>query len=206
MSKDGAPDSDTLRFYAKTAATYTASQSGDASRHLAPFLAKLKPSARILELGCGSGRDAQAMIAAGFNVDPTDGSAEMAKTAETRLNRPVRIMRFDELEASNAYDAVWANASLLHVPRETLPDILARIFKALKPDGLHFASYKAGTGEGRDQHGRYFNFPSRSELLNLYRQSAGWNIETVEEQTGGSYGGEQVPWIAITARKSKSKI
>ena len=200
--KPAAPDEITLRFYAESAGTYTAAQSGGASRHLAPFLAKLKPAARILELGCGSGRDAEAMIAAGFDVDPTDGSAEMAKTAEARLKRPVRVMRFDELDADGTYDGVWANASLLHVPREDVPNILASIFKALKPAGLHFASYKSGDGEARDAHGRYFNFPSRSELLALYRQSADWQIETVEEQTGGSYGGEQVPWIAVTARKS----
>ncbi|MGV8997634.1 MAG: class I SAM-dependent methyltransferase [Parvibaculaceae bacterium] len=195
------PDSATLRFYAETAETYSASGSGGTNRHLKSFLEKLKPGARILELGCGGGRDAEAMIAAGFIVDPTDGTAEIARTAETRLKRPVRVMRFDELDADNIYDAVWASASLLHVPREALPNILALIFKALKPDGLHFASYKSGDGEGRDGHGRYFNFPTRADLIGFYSQSAAWKIETVEERMGGNYDGERVPWIAVTARK-----
>jgi SAM-dependent methyltransferase len=199
-------DSATLRFYTEMAATYSASGPGGASRHLSSFLERLAPGARILELGCGGGRDAEAMIAAGFDVDPTDGTAEIARTAEARLKRPVRIMRFDELNAISAYDAVWANASLLHVPRDGLPDILALIFRALKPGGWHFASYKSGDGEGRDTYGRYFNFPTSEQLLALYHRSAEWKMETVETSLGGSYGGERVPWIALTARKAEPQI
>ena len=68
----------------------------------------------------------------------------MAAKAEARLGRPVKVMRFDELSEVETYDAVWANASLLHVPRGALGDVLALVFAALKPNGLHFASYKAG--------------------------------------------------------------
>jgi cyclopropane fatty-acyl-phospholipid synthase-like methyltransferase len=48
----------------------------------------LQPGARILELGCGGGRDAEAMVAAGFEVDPTDGTPEIARKAEERLGKP----------------------------------------------------------------------------------------------------------------------
>lgn len=134
-ASDGPPDQDpsTLRFYAETAETYTASGPGGTSRGLASFLEKLRSGARILELGCGGGRDAEAMIHAGFDVEPTDGTPEIARQAEERLGRKVRVMRFGELEAVAAYDAVWANASLLHVPREALPEVLGRVFRALKP-------------------------------------------------------------------------
>ena len=80
------------------------------------------------------------MIAAGFDVDPTDGTPEIARKAEERLGRCVRVTCFDELDAREVYDAIWANASLLHVPRSSLPEILALVFEALKPDGLHFAA------------------------------------------------------------------
>jgi SAM-dependent methyltransferase len=190
-----------LRFYADTAETYTASGPGGASRGLATFLEKQRPGARILELGCGGGRDAEAMLAAGFDVDPTDGTPEIALKAEERLGRKVRVMRFDELEAVAAYDAVWANASLLHVPRDSLPEVLGRVFRALKPGGLHFASYKGGGSEGRDSHGRYFNYLSRAELLETYSRSAPWEVESVVEYVGGGYEGTQGPWVAITARR-----
>src|SRR3546814_17864565 len=91
------------------------------------------------------------MIGRGVAVDPTDGVAEIAAKAEARIGRPVRAMRFDELAAVDRYDAIWASASLLHVPRGDLPGVLAGIHRALKPGGLHFASYKGGGCAGRDR-------------------------------------------------------
>ena len=61
-----------------------------------------------------------------------------------------------------AYDGVWASACLLHVPRDELAGVLARIHRALKPEGLFYASYKVGHGDGRDSFGRYYNYPPRS--------------------------------------------
>jgi SAM-dependent methyltransferase len=201
MQLDTARDSATLDFYSAQAPVYVASGIGRVSRHLASFLDLLPREARILELGCGGGRDAEAMIAAGFEVDPTDGTPEIARKAEERLGRNVRVMRFDELDTVEVYDAVWANASLLHVPRAALPQILALVFKALKPGGLHFASYKGGRAEGRDRYGRYFNYLSREDVTEAYRCSGPWEIVSVTEHLGGGYDGQQGPWTAITVRK-----
>jgi aminoglycoside phosphotransferase (APT) family kinase protein len=82
-----------------------------------------------------------------------------------------------------------------------LPQILARVARALKPGGLHFASSKGGDTEGRDDHGRYFNFLSREELIATYNRSAPWEIESIIEYIGGGYEGRQGPWLAITVRK-----
>jgi hypothetical protein len=87
-------DEATLDFYAREAPDYVADGPDGACRHLNEFLDRLEDGARILELGCGGGRDAEAMLARGFEVDATDGCQEMAGRAETRLGRPVRVMRF----------------------------------------------------------------------------------------------------------------
>lgn len=121
------------------------------------------------------------MIAAGFDVDPTDGTPEIAMRAEALLGRQVRVVRFDELAYIAAYDAVWANASLLHVPRALLPDVLAKVYAALKPGGLHFATYKAGGVEGRDSYGRYCNYLSAQDAAGLYGKSAPWLIMILDE-------------------------
>jgi hypothetical protein len=144
------------------------------------------------------------MIAAGFDVDPTDGVPEIARKAEERLGRKVRVLCFDKLDAVEAYDAVWASASLLHVPRHSLPEVLARIFRALKPGGLHFASYKSMGTEGRDSYGRHFNQLSREDLVEAYGRSAAWEVVALTEYTGGGYDGQQGPWVAITLRKPRS--
>ena len=194
-------DEATLRFYDDQAAVYAAHAPDQASRHLAGFQSRLAAGARILELGCGGGRDSRAMLDQGFDLDPTDGSPAIAREASARLGRPVRVLRFDQLDAVAAYDAVWAHASLLHVPRAGLPGVLARIFRSLRPGGLHFANFKGGGAEGRDGHGRYFNYLSAQQVGEAYARSAAWDVLSIEEGLGGGYDGRQGPWIAITVRR-----
>lgn len=110
-------------------------------------------------------------------------------------------MRFDELAAEAEYDAIWAAACLLHVPRAGLSDVLARIWRALKPGGLHHASYKVTGAEGRDRFGRLFNQLTLGELVATYARSGPWEVVAVAEYDGIGYDGERVPWVAITARR-----
>jgi SAM-dependent methyltransferase len=195
-------DPATLDFYAHEAPVYAASGRDGVARHLPAFLDRLTPGARILELGCGGGRDAHFMIGQGFDVDATDGTAEIAAQAECRLGRPVRVMRFDQLDRIEDYDAVVASASLLHVPRPDLPDILTRIWRALQPGGWHVASYKGGGAEGRDQFGRYFNYLDADELRAVYAAAGDWNAPELSSGLGGGYDGVQGPWHIITLRKA----
>ena len=195
-------DDDTLRFYAEHAAAYVAGTRSAPAVRLAGFLAWLAPGAAILELGCGGGVDAAEMLRLGFEVDATDGSPAMAAQASARLGRAVRVMAFDALDAEAAYDAVWANACLLHVPTAGLPGVLARIHRALKPGGTFNAGYKAGNGEGRDALGRYYNFPDREALAAAYAQAGSWADLSMEETRGKGYDGVETPWLHVDARKS----
>lgn len=200
-------DADTLQFYARTAATYTASGKDGASRPMPAFLASLKPHSKVLELGCGGGRDALAMLEAGHDVDPTDGTPEIAQQARDFLQpkfpqTKVRVMRFEDLCATATYDAIWANAALLHVPRADLPAILRKIHQALKPGGLHHATYKGGGQDGRDAAGRYFNYLSRDQARALYKKAAPWHQLNAQNYTGGGFdNGATGSWVAISARK-----
>jgi SAM-dependent methyltransferase len=202
MSTNHACDPETLAFYDREAHVY-ASRTFETRLppHLLGFLDRLAPGARILELGCGSGRDAQAMIAKGFDVDATDGSSALAKEAEARLERPVRVMLFDELDAISQYDAVWANASLLHVPEPALASVLGRVYRALRSDGIFAASYKAGRGGGRDRLGRYFNYPCREALLAAYAVAGAWSSLELDCGDGGGYDDEPTRWLAVLACK-----
>jgi SAM-dependent methyltransferase len=194
-------DPATLDFYAAEAPVYVASGFDGRSRHLDDFLVRLTPGASILELGCGGGRDSEAMIAAGFRVDPTDGVPAIAVQAEERLKRPVRVMRFDQIDAIEHYDAVWAHASLLHIPREALPGVLAAIWRALKPGVWHFANFKGGGTEGRDSMGRYFSYLSRDQMLAAYAGAGAWHVAAAWDYQGGGYDCRQGPWVAITVQK-----
>src|SRR4029079_9049119 len=87
------------------------------------------------------------------------GSPEMAEEASRRLGRAVGTLLFDDLDEVEMYDGVWANACLLHVPRDELAPILALIWRAIKPGGYFYASYKTGEADGRDTLNR---LPQRS--------------------------------------------
>lgn len=198
---NGAHDAATLAFYDAEAVPYAARRAVEGTRALDAFLRHLAPGACILELGCGGGQDAAVMIAAGFDVTPTDGSPGLAAVAERRLGRPVRVMRFDELNEVAAYDAVWANACLLHVPEEALPDILRRIHTALVSGGLFQASFKAGSGGGRDSLGRYYNFPSSPSLEAAYRAAGSWAKLEFTASSGGGYDGVERDWLLVSASR-----
>lgn len=200
MSEPTAFDPATLAFYDAEARAYAARYGNHVRPELAAFLVRLPSGARVLELGCGGGQDAAAMLAAGFDVDATDGSPALAAEAERRLGRAVRVMRFGELAADAAYDGVWAAACLLHVPRAGLPGILARIHRALRPGGLHFASYKATGREGRDRFGRLYNQLGANALRDAYARAGAWEFVAIEERAGTGYDGEETPWVAITVR------
>jgi SAM-dependent methyltransferase len=169
-------DEDTLQFYRRNAEAYAGRAKPPFAR-LKGFLALLPAGGAILELGCGAGNHSAEMLAAGFLVRATDGSPEMAEIASKRLGQRVDAMLFDQLDEHEAYDAVWASACLLHVPRDELAGILRRIHRALKRDGVFYASFKIGDGDdGRDKLGRYYNYPSAEWLDAAYAASGPWRL------------------------------
>lgn len=194
-------DPQTIAFYEKEAESYAVRARKAPAKRLALFLGRLKPGARILELGCGGGQDAETMLQAGFDVLPTDGTAGLACMAERRLGRPVAVMRFEELEAREEFDGIWASACLLHVPADALSAILSRVYEALRKGGIFYASFKSGTGGERDSLGRYYNFPSRSRLESACVAAAPWAEVVIEESEGGGYDGVARIWLHVLARK-----
>jgi len=193
-------DAATYEFYQQQAPHYSLNPTLGPSRHLDGFLARLPQGAAILELGCGGGRDSALMAKRGFKLDATDGIPAMVAKASERPLVEARLMQFDELRAENAYYAVWAHACLLHCPRAELPDVVGAIWRALCADGLHYASFKLGDGEGRDLLGRLHNFPDANWLRNLYQQA---RFDIVEEEifAGKASDGTQRDWLALTVRK-----
>lgn len=194
-----ARDDATIGFYGIEADAYT-SRSKPATERLERFVELLPSGGKVLELGCGAGQDSEAMIALGFDVTPSDGTPEMAAAAARRLGRPVEVLLFGDIDGRELYDGVWANACLLHVPRVDLPGIIARIQAALRPDGVFYASYKAGTAEGRDGFGRYYNYPSAEWLSGAYGH-VGWQNVEIGEAAGGGYDGLPTDWLYVLATK-----
>ncbi len=195
-----ARDVATLDFYAAEAQAYAGRSREAEHARIAAFASALPTGARVLELGCGGGHDSVELLARGLDLVPTDGSPELAARAGERLGRPVAVLLFEDLDANEAFHGIWANACLLHVPRGALPGILARIHAALKPGGVFCASFKAGTEEGRDRFGRYYNYPSPDWLKDIYGADR-WQALDLVEDLGGGYDGEPTRWLHATAIK-----
>ena len=196
-------DEATLQFYRGNAEAYAKRTFTSRQARLMAFLAQLPPGASILELGCGAGGDTAEMLARGFEVRATDGSPEMAVVASKHLGRTVETLLFHDLDEVDAYDAVWANACLLHVPRTELADVLARIWRALKAEGVFYASYKEGDVDGRDTLDRYYNYPSQDWLRATYADAGRWNSLSVETGEVIGFDNQWATMLFVVARKGR---
>lgn len=195
-------DRETLHFYDGNARSYVAARPEELSSDLLAFLPRLKSGASILELGCGSGLDAVEMERLGFKVAPTDGSPAMASIASETLGRKVEVLRFEDLDDKERYDAVVACAALLHVPLGQLPNVLERIWSSLKPGGWHFASFKTDGLAGRDKHGRYYNYLDQASAAIAYRSAGNWQTMLFENYDGVGHFSAPSRWLTLTAQKS----
>lgn len=146
----------TITYYQRNAQTFFDATVGvDMSSLYAPFLSQVVPGGRVLDAGCGSGRDTKAFNALGYQVEAFDASAEMVELAAAYTGLPVRQMTFNMLEAEERYDGILCCASLLHLPQAELPEAMRRLARALKPGGVWYLSFKYGVGE-REKEGRHF--------------------------------------------------
>lgn len=194
-------DDATLQFYRQNAEAYAKREITSRHARLTKFLALLPKDAAILELGCGAGADSAEMIARGYDVTPTDGSPELAEIASRRLGRPVGTLLFHDIDAIEAYDGIWANACLLHVPRDQLANVLALIHRALKPGGAFYASYKKGDVDGRDTLDRYYNYPTEEWLRSTYAQAGAWHELSIETGEVRGFDDAMAEMFFVLARK-----
>ncbi len=192
----------TLDYYNQNAEEYcTGTAAADVSVLYAHFEPLLPPKALILDAGCGSGRDTRHFMQAGHTVTAMDGSAEMCRHAARLTGVPVQCMLFREIGYDAAFDAVWACASLLHVPRSEMPEILSRLSRALRPGGIFYASYKYGRGE-RLASGRFFSDYTEQDLPAL--TGYGRDLSLVEYWVSEDVrpGRSREKWLNILWRKN----
>lgn len=110
---------------------------------------------KILDFGCGSGRDTKYFLDKGYDVNAIDGSEELCKKASEYTGIEVKHMYFQELQEVETYDGIWACSSILHLNRNELKDVFNKMSDALTNDGIIYTSFKYGDFEG-ERNGRYF--------------------------------------------------
>jgi SAM-dependent methyltransferase len=173
----------------------------DVSQNIAAFLGACQPDKGldILDLGCGPGRDVLHFKSLGHRPVGLDGSAAFCQMAAQLTGCPVLRQNFLELDLPpQAFDGIYANASLFHVPRQHLPEVLNKLHQSLRSHGILFTSNPRGDQE-TVQGQRYGNY-MELETSTRFLIAAGFIIQHHYYRPAG-LPREQQPWLAIVSKR-----
>lgn len=200
---------DTVRAYDLDAVAYAeASPAMPASvrADLADLAVRLGAGARVLEVGSGGGRDALAMEELGLRVRRTDVTPGfVALLREQGHAADLLDLLVDDLDPPEGlYDAVWANASLLHVARADLATVLARLAVVTRVGGLLRMSLKEGDGDAWSTHGsvrrpRHFTYWRAGDLTSVV-EASGWRDVAIRAGVPGRRGES---WLEVSAARGR---
>jgi SAM-dependent methyltransferase len=193
----------TLAHYNLTAqAFFAGTVDHDVSQNIDALLGAIEAPApyTILDLGCGPGRDLKDFSARGHRAIGVDGSERFVEMARAYSGCEVWQQDFLHLDLPPAtFDGVFANAVLFHVPSAALPQVLRRLFGALKPGGVLFSSNPRGHNEegwNGPRYGSYYDWDNWERLVT----AAGF-VALHHYYRPPGLPREQQPWLASVWRK-----
>ncbi len=193
---------ETIDYYNRNAESFiSGTLHADMSDNRGRFLRYVVPGGRILDAGCGSGRDSLAFLKDGYQVDAFDASEEICRLASKTLGFPVECKRFEEITGASIYDGIWACASLLHVNGKDLPDVMNRLKQLLRTNGVLYASFKEGNNE-RTKDGRFFHDMTEDACQKMF-QDLGLDVldvfrsQDVRKDRNGEF------WVNIIGRNAE---
>lgn len=166
----------TLDYYNEHAKDFIASTAGADMRSVRDEFSRLVAAGgRILDFGCGSGRDSLAFLSAGFEVVALDGSEKICEALRAVLPCRVEHCLFSDFKDVDAFDGVWACASLLHVREDELPSVFRSIYEVLHKGGIFYCSFKYGDFSGM-RNGRFFTDMTEGRLEKIIRSVPGFAV------------------------------
>jgi SAM-dependent methyltransferase len=188
----------TLAHYERSAqAFWEGTKDHDVSQNIAALLQAIDRPAplKLLDFGCGPGRDLQTFKDLGHQPTGLEGAAALAAMARSHSGCEVLEQNFLELHLpSGHFDGVFANAVLFHVPSLALPQVLRQLYATLKPGGVLFSSNPRGDGQEGwrgDRYGSYHDWPT----WQAYMTAAGF-AELQHYYRPAGLPREQQPWLA----------
>ncbi|MBS5125678.1 MAG: methyltransferase domain-containing protein [Clostridium sp.] len=192
----------TLDYYNKNSEEYfNSTLNVDMTNTYKEFLKLVPEGGKILDLGCGSGRDSMNFMKLGYEVTAVDGSKELAKKASALLGKEVIASTFEELELKEKFHGIWACASLLHIKREDLKTVLNNLYNNLEDNGVFYMSFKYGEKEYVDDKNRYFNCFTDESIISFINENTKFNIlglYITEDKLGRV---NEVKWLNLICNK-----
>ncbi|WP_300244762.1 class I SAM-dependent methyltransferase [Pseudomonas sp.] len=194
-------DLQTIDFYEKSFEIYdTKTFNLDLSVQWNIFASKVKPRGKILDVGCGTGRDIKHFQSLGFLVDGLEPSKNMATLANARTHAHIFNIPIEAIDLKEHYDGVWACASLVHVKKDLFPKTIEAIIKSLKYGGYLYISLKEGNGQARLEDGRLFSYFTKEEIFKTVDLLPNASIVKFWSSTD-SAGREDVTWLNTIIQK-----
>lgn len=194
---------DSIEYYDRNAEQFIRSTfEADMSKLLEKFISYLPEKARILDVGCGSGRDSLWLMDRGYEVYAHDGSGAMVEHCKTFMGERVSLSSFEEFQTDKTFHGIWACASLLHVERSLLPMVLKKYVRLLKKNGVLFASFKKKETD-HEKEGRRFTNMTEESLRALIRECSQLEILEILLTQDVREGRKDEAWISILSRKSE---
>ena len=195
----------TIDYYDQNADEYAQSTINlDISDLHREFTKNMPLGAKILDAGCGSGRDLLAFKNLGFDAQGIDASAELVEIAKKNSGAKVEHKNFSEINWKGEFDGVWCMASLLHLNKEEMKETLTKIADSMKEGGKIYASFKTGEGESSDPKGRFFSYYSIPELTKILEESKLFGNVKLSHGSD-KLGREDTQWINLTANRETPK-
>lgn len=192
---------ETIDYYNENAQTFAeGTVSVDFSEIQNQFCKRLPSKAHILDFGCGSGRDTKYFLEQGFQVDAVDGSETLCKLASEYTGIVVKHMLFQELNVKDQYDGIWACASILHLKKKEIPEIICKMYSALRKNGIFYMSFKYGDFEGT-RNGRYFTDLTEESALELLQDVPELKVEKLWITGDVRSGRGDERWLNMILRK-----
>ena len=194
----------TLDFYNNNSKTYIETTlTIDMSKLYKEFLNNIPKGGTILDLGCGSGRDSKAFIDKGYKITAVDGSKELAQSASKLIGQDVLVSKFEDLSLIDKFHGIWACASLLHVNKRDILDVIKNVSSNLHNNGIFYMSFKYGEDEYIDEKGRYFNCYTEETFNELINKVEGLKIMKVYKTIDIVPGRGDITWLnAICVKES----
>ncbi len=174
----------------------------DVSQNIGALLRHIEaePPYRILDFGCGPGRDLRAFARLGHVAIGLEGAAQFVTMARADSGCEVWQQDFLRLDLPDAsFDGVYANASLFHVPSRELPRVLGQLRATLKPGGVLFSSNPRGANEEGWNRGRYGAYHDLAAWQRYLTQAGFIELEHYYRPAGLPL--DQQPWLASVWRK-----
>ena len=170
-------------------------------KNVVHFISKYKILGDAIDLGCGSGRDSLEFIKQGYNITAVDGSKELSIAASKLIEQEVICSKFEELQLTEKFHGIWACASLLHVNKNHIVDVIQNVSSNLKINGIFYMSFKYGENEYIDEKGRYFNCYTEKTFSELINKIKGLKVKKVYRTIDILPGRGDITWLNILCIK-----